>query len=142
MMFSATMPKAIAELSREYLVDAVRVEVSPPGKSRQGGPSVHFVARDEKQRLLIDHLDGHRDGRALVFARTRHGAERLMKHLERAGFARHVDTRQQEPGFNATAPLRPSAPDRRACSSRRCRSARDRHSGRGTCLQLRSANRA
>ena len=88
MMFSATMPKAIAELSREYLVDAVRVEVSPPGKvADKVAHSVHFVARDEKQRLLIDHLDGHREGRALVFARTRHGAERLMKHLERAGFA-------------------------------------------------------
>jgi ATP-dependent RNA helicase RhlE len=88
MMFSATMPNAMAALSREYLTDAVRVEASPPGKvADKVAHSVHFVAKEEKQGLLIDLLDGHRDDRALVFSRTKHGAERLMKQLDRAGFA-------------------------------------------------------
>jgi ATP-dependent RNA helicase RhlE len=88
MMFSATMPKAMAELSRDYLTDPVRVEVSPPGKvADKVAHSVHFVPKDKKQDLLIDLLDGHRDDRALVFSRTKHGAERLMKHLEKIGFA-------------------------------------------------------
>jgi len=88
MMFSATMPKAMAELSRDYLTDAVRVEVSPPGKvADKVAHSVHFVAKEAKQDLLIDLLDGHREDRALVFSRTKHGAERLMKQLDRAGFA-------------------------------------------------------
>ncbi len=88
MLFSATMPKAMAELSREYLRDPVRVEVSPPGKvAEKVTHSVHFVAKDKKQSLLIDLLGGHRDDRALVFSRTKHGAERLMKNLEKAGFA-------------------------------------------------------
>ncbi|RMH48956.1 MAG: DEAD/DEAH box helicase [Alphaproteobacteria bacterium] len=88
MMFSATMPKAMAELSRSYLDDPVRVEVSPPGKvADRVAHSVHFVPKAEKQELLIALLDGHRDDRALVFLRTKHGAERLMKQLERAGFA-------------------------------------------------------
>ncbi|WP_081536246.1 DEAD/DEAH box helicase [Rhodovulum sp. P5] len=88
MMFSATMPKQIAALARDYLSDPVRVEVSPPGRAAEKvAQSVHFVAKDQKQALLIDLLDGHRDDRALVFARTKHGAERLMKQLERAGFA-------------------------------------------------------
>ena len=88
MLFSATMPKAMAELSREYLSDPVRVEVSPPGKvADKVKHSVHFVAKDKKQSLLIDLLDGHRDDRALVFSRTKHGAERIMKNLEKAGFA-------------------------------------------------------
>jgi len=88
MMFSATMPKLMAELSREYLTNAVRVEVSPPGKvADKVSHSVHFVAKEAKQDLLIDLLDGHRDDRALVFARTKHGAERLMKHLDNAGFS-------------------------------------------------------
>ncbi len=88
MMFSATMPKAMAELSRDYLTDPVRVEVSPPGKvAEKVTHSVHFVPKDEKQALLISLLDGHRDDRALVFSRTKHGAERLMKHLEKIGFA-------------------------------------------------------
>jgi ATP-dependent RNA helicase RhlE len=88
MMFSATMPKAMAELSREYLNDPVRVEVSPPGAvADKVAHSVHFVAKEQKQELLIELLGGHRDDRALVFSRTKHGAERLMKRLESAGFA-------------------------------------------------------
>ncbi|SDD87341.1 DEAD/DEAH box helicase [Ruegeria marina] len=88
MMFSATMPKAMAELSRDYLTDPVRVEVSPPGKvADKVTHSVHFVAKDRKQELLIELLDRHRDDRTLVFSRTKHGAERLMKQLDRAGFA-------------------------------------------------------
>ena len=88
MMFSATMPKAMAELSRDYLTDAVRVEASPPGKvADRVGHSVHFVAKEGKQDLLIGLLDRHREDRALVFSRTKHGAERLMKQLERVGFA-------------------------------------------------------
>jgi ATP-dependent RNA helicase RhlE len=88
MMFSATMPKTMADLSRQYLDEPIRVEVSPPGKvADKVAHSVHFVAQDRKQDLLIDLLDGHRDDRALVFSRTKHGAERLMKQLDRAGFA-------------------------------------------------------
>ena len=88
MMFSATMPKAMADLSRQYLDNPVRVEASPPGKvADKVIHSVHFVAKDQKQDLLVGLLDGHRDDRALVFSRTKHGAERLMKQLDRAGFA-------------------------------------------------------
>ena len=88
MMFSATMPTAMAELSRQYLDKPVRIEASPPGKvADRVTHSVHFVAKDQKQDLLVDLLDGHREDRALVFSRTKHGAERLLKHLDRAGFA-------------------------------------------------------
>jgi ATP-dependent RNA helicase RhlE len=88
MLFSATMPKQMAELAAAYLTDPVRVEAAPPGKPAEKiAQSVHFVAQEEKVTLLIDHLDRHRDDLALVFARTKHGAERLMKQLERAGFA-------------------------------------------------------
>ncbi|MEM9843443.1 MAG: DEAD/DEAH box helicase [Pseudomonadota bacterium] len=88
MMFSATMPKAMADLSRQYLDKPIRIEVSPPGKvADKVTHSVHFVPKDQKQNLLIELLDGHRHDRALVFSRTKHGAERLMKRLESAGFA-------------------------------------------------------
>lgn len=88
MLFSATMPKAMAELSRDYLTNPVRVEVAPPGKvADKVTHSVHFVPKDGKQSLLLSLLDGHRDDRTLVFSRTKHGAERLMKQLERAGFS-------------------------------------------------------
>jgi ATP-dependent RNA helicase RhlE len=88
MMFSATMPKVMEELSRHYLDKPIRVEASPPGKvADKVTHSVHFVPKDQKQDLLIELLNGHRDDRALVFSRTKHGAERLMNTLERAGFA-------------------------------------------------------
>ncbi len=88
MMFSATMPKQMTELARDYLTDPVRVEVSPPGKpADKVAQSVHFIAKADKSELLIEMLDGHRDDRALVFTRTKHGAERLMKQLDRAGYA-------------------------------------------------------
>jgi ATP-dependent RNA helicase RhlE len=88
MMFSATMPKVMEELSRHYLDKPIRVEASPPGKvADKVTHSVHFVAKDQKQGLLIELLNGHRNDRALVFSKTKHGAERLMNTLERAGFA-------------------------------------------------------
>jgi ATP-dependent RNA helicase RhlE len=88
MLFSATMPKLMEDLSRSFLNDPKRVQVSTPGKAADKvTQSVHFVAADQKQALLIDLLDAHRDERALVFARTKHGAERLMKNLDRAGFS-------------------------------------------------------
>jgi ATP-dependent RNA helicase RhlE len=87
MLFSATMPKQMAELAGAYLTNPVRVEVAPPGKPADKiDQRVHFVHQSDKTALLIEHLDGHRDDLALVFARTKHGAERLMKTLVGAGF--------------------------------------------------------
>lgn len=88
MLFSATMPKQMNELASTYLTDPVRVETAPPGKpADKVTQSVHFIAQTEKTGLLIELLGKHRDELALVFSRTKHGAERLMKSLERAGFS-------------------------------------------------------
>ncbi|MBQ65984.1 MAG: DEAD/DEAH box helicase [Marinovum sp.] len=88
MLFSATMPKQMSELSASYLQNPVRVEVSPPGKAADKiTQSIHFVAKSEKPALLIELIDKHRDQLALVFSRTKHGAEKLKKTLEKAGFA-------------------------------------------------------
>ena len=88
MLFSATMPKQMAELSAAYLTDPVRVEVARPGQTADKvSQSVHFVQQNDKQDLLMKLLGEHREELALVFSRTKHGAERLMKNLDRAGFA-------------------------------------------------------
>jgi ATP-dependent RNA helicase RhlE len=88
MLFSATMPKQMNELAQTYLRRPVRVEVSPPGKAADKiTQEVHFVAKSEKAALLIEMLDKHRDERALVFGRTKHGSEKLMKTLVSAGYA-------------------------------------------------------
>ncbi len=86
MLFSATMPKQMEELSRAYLDNPARVEVARPGQTADKiDQEIHYVQQSAKQDLLIKLLSGHKSEKALVFARTKHGAERLMKNLVRAG---------------------------------------------------------
>ena len=89
MLFSATMPKAIAELAADFLTDPVRVEVTPPGKAADKVEQyVHHVAgKNDKTDLLKKSLTQNPDGRAIVFLRTKHGAEKLMKHLDSVGYS-------------------------------------------------------
>jgi ATP-dependent RNA helicase RhlE len=88
MLFSATMPKLMSDLSAQYLTDPVRVEAAPPGKpADKVTQGVIFVEQAAKAQLLVEKLDTHRNELALVFARTKHGAEKLMKALDKAGFA-------------------------------------------------------
>ena len=88
MLFSATMAKQMNEIAKTYLNDPVRVEVTPPGLAADRiAQSLHFVEKSAKTGMLIELLDGHREERALVFGRTKHGSEKLMKVLEKAGFA-------------------------------------------------------
>ena len=87
MLFSATMPKLMADLSKSYLTNPVRVEVARPGVAADKiTQSVHFVVQSEKTGLLIELLRKN-TARSLVFSRTKHGAERLMKQLVKAGFS-------------------------------------------------------
>ncbi len=88
MLFSATMPKQMNELAQSFLTNPVRVEVSPPGKPADKiTQSVHFVEKGDKTARLIDLLDTHREERAIVFGRTKHGSEKLSRVLDKAGFA-------------------------------------------------------
>ena len=88
MLFSATMPKQMAELAQAYLTDPVRVAVSPPGKPVEKiVQSVHFVEKGGKSDLLVNLMNKHKQDRALVFVRTKHGADRLARQLERTDFA-------------------------------------------------------
>jgi ATP-dependent RNA helicase RhlE len=88
LMFSATMPKLIDELAATYLRDPVRVAVNPPGQVVDRiVQTVHFVNQGDKAKLLEDYLLTHQQEAALVFSRTKHGAEKLMKLLHSWGFA-------------------------------------------------------
>ncbi|WP_375259184.1 DEAD/DEAH box helicase [Citreimonas sp.] len=87
MLFSATMPKQMEELSRAYLKDPRRVQVSPPGKAADKVvQSVQFVPQADKPARLREILSNDRDALTLVFSRTKHGAEKLMKGLVADGF--------------------------------------------------------
>ena len=87
MLFSATMPKQMEELSRAYLDNPKRVQVSPPGKAADKiTQSVHFLDKAAKPSKLREILSRDMDALTLVFARTKHGAERLMKGLVADGY--------------------------------------------------------
>jgi hypothetical protein len=143
MMFSATMPKAMAELSRHYLDKPIRVEVSPPGKvADKVTHSVHFVPKEKKQDLLID-LAGRaprRPGAGLLAHQARRRAADEAPRPRR--IRGHLDPRQQEPG--TTGPGHRRLQGGIGARARRdgCRGARDRHPRCGACLQLRPAERA
>lgn len=87
MLFSATMPKQMEELSAAYLDRPKRVQVAPPGKAADKvTQSVHFVTKPGKPELLRRILDEDKDALTLVFSRTKHGAEKLMKGLVADGY--------------------------------------------------------
>jgi ATP-dependent RNA helicase RhlE len=87
MLFSATMPKQMEELSRAYLKDPRRVQVAPPGKAADKiTQSVHFLDKGAKAGKLREILGKDTEALTLVFARTKHGAEKLMKGLVADGF--------------------------------------------------------
>jgi len=87
MLFSATMPKKMEELSSAYLKNPQRVQVSPPGKAADKiTQSVHFLAKASKPGQLRDILRQDPKAKTLVFGRTKHGTEKLMKSLVADGF--------------------------------------------------------
>jgi len=90
LFFSATMPKAIADLGKQFIQDPVRVEVAPQASTAERVEQyVTQINQAEKQALLsISLKNGLADGkveRALVFTRTKHGADRVVRHLNTAG---------------------------------------------------------
>ncbi len=86
LFFSATMPKAIAELADKYLTNPVKVSVAPVATTAERvDQSVTHVNAGEKQALLTILLSDAKMERALVFTRTKHGADRVVRHLVAAG---------------------------------------------------------
>ena len=86
LMFSATMPDEIRRLAAEWLRDPARVEVRPTAAVADLiQHSVYFVEPKQKPLLLVDHIQNTASSRTLVFARTKHGADKIVKHLMREG---------------------------------------------------------
>lgn len=84
LFFSATMPKIIASLSKEYLTDPIRVSVTPVATTAERvDQSVMFVHQKAKPALLAHILKQDDVRRVLVFTRTKHGADRLVRHLDK-----------------------------------------------------------
>ena len=85
-MFSATMPKTIQGLADGLLRDPVQVEVAPAATTVEKiEQKVMFVQKDKKRALLGELLDDRDIARVLIFTRTKHGADRVSRHLHQKG---------------------------------------------------------
>lgn len=86
LLFSATMPKDIAQLSNTLLKDPIRVEVTPQSSTVEKIDQVIYkVERSNKPLLLKSIIKKNNIKSVLVFTRTKHGADRVVKHLDRDG---------------------------------------------------------
>ena len=85
LFFSATMPPDISSLANTILYQPERVEVTPVSSTVEAiDQSVFFVAGRDKQTLLMHLIDTHNISRSLVFARTKHGADKIVKELRKS----------------------------------------------------------
>ena len=86
LLFSATMPQEIAELSKKILHDPVRVEVTPQSSTVDAIEQRLYKVDKGNKKLLLQHVlaDESLDS-VLVFTNTKHGADRVVKELGRAG---------------------------------------------------------
>jgi len=88
LFFSATMPRAIKELADRYLTNPAEVSVTPAATTVERiEQSVTMVNQAEKTALLALYLRAQPVERALVFSRTKHGADKIVRMLEAAGIA-------------------------------------------------------
>jgi len=86
LLFSATMPREIAQLAQEMLRDPAKVTVTPPATTVELiEQRIIHVDRAAKPTLLAELLRSEAIDRALVFTRTKHGAERVVRGLAKAG---------------------------------------------------------
>ncbi len=86
LLFSATMAASVFSLASGLLKNHLRVEVTPQATTVERiEQRVMFVAKDKKRDLLLDILRGQSVTRTIVFARTKHGANRLAEQLAKSG---------------------------------------------------------
>jgi ATP-dependent RNA helicase RhlE len=85
LLFSATMPRDIEDLARSILKNPIRVAVAPPATTAEKVEQrLYYVEKADKRALLQQVLSDPGITRALVFTRTKHGANRVAEQLEKA----------------------------------------------------------
>ncbi|MEM9938764.1 MAG: DEAD/DEAH box helicase [Pseudomonadota bacterium] len=86
LLFSATMPKSISELANQFLDHPVRVSVAPESTTAERvNQGVIHIAAGDKPKLLGAVLKDSKINRALVFTRTKHGADKVVRKLKGEG---------------------------------------------------------
>ncbi|MEZ8008476.1 MAG: DEAD/DEAH box helicase [Candidatus Poseidoniaceae archaeon] len=88
LLFSATMPKSIAKLAGSFLNNAVMVDVSPKELTVDRiQQKIMFLRKADKRRLLVQLIKEERVQRGIIFTRTKHGANRLVKQLDQSNIS-------------------------------------------------------
>ncbi|HVY01104.1 MAG TPA: DEAD/DEAH box helicase [Pseudorhodoplanes sp.] len=91
LFFSATMPPAASELAAQMLRNPAKVAVTPVATTAERVEQrVILVDRAGKSSLLAALLRSEPIDRAIVFTRTKHGADKVVRHLGKAGLAAHA----------------------------------------------------
>ena len=86
LFFSATMPVTIANLSKSILYKPVRIEVAPVSSVVDTiHQRLYFVEKSQKSKLLVEILAKEKKKTVLVFSRTKHGADRIARVLNKQG---------------------------------------------------------
>lgn len=86
LLFSATMPPEIRRLAESWLRNPIEVRVAPAGTPAElVEQSAYYVEPQHKPQLLVEYLENHATSRTLVFTRTKHGADKVVRKLEQAG---------------------------------------------------------
>jgi len=85
--YSATLEGKVKDVARNYLKDAVRIEVGTVTKPAENVELRAFSVDADKKQELLEHLLSAEKGSFLVFVRTKHGADRVARKLARSGHA-------------------------------------------------------
>lgn len=100
LFFSATMPQNIIDLSNKILDNPIKVEVTPASSTAETIQQVmYYTNRADKGALLIEILKERNIDQALVFTRTKHGADRVARNLTKKGiqaYSIHGDKAQNQ----------------------------------------------
>ena len=87
LLFSATIPHSIVSLSKDMLFDPIRIDITPESATVEAiKQSLMFVMKADKRPLLAHILLEESPEKMLVFGRTKHGCNKIVRLLERDGF--------------------------------------------------------
>nr|MBS0037770.1 DEAD/DEAH box helicase [Saprospiraceae bacterium] len=88
LLFSATMPDEIKKLSQQMLINPAKVEVTPPASTVDKiEQTLYYTNKSDKRKLLVHLIQEKNIEMALVFNRTKHGADKIVKFLKKSGIS-------------------------------------------------------
>jgi len=85
LLFSATMPSAIAQIASQFMKMPIRIEVSPAGTSAKNVKQEAFIVSKQAKVRLLEKILRDNQGTALIFSRTKHGAKKITKFVQAMG---------------------------------------------------------